>query len=266
MSFHYMENYRWFQESYLCKGSNLQSRKKNFIIKSLFCTLYFHDVHVDRRTAWSGNLINFECRYTIAKDLCQVWVPRSLGQGRRNKVISRSNYKKNRFLFSFWNRKVNGLKLKLKANNTNVQSKIKYVFLIFSKILLLCSCQIIFTARKRSLGQDNIFAPVCHSFHRGEYLGRYQHWQVPPLAGTHPLDRYTPGRYIPHPQGRYTLSLQVHPLADTPLAGTPPCRYTPTGTPPSRYTPSRYPPPPAIHAGIWSTSGRYASYWNAFLL
>ena len=25
-------------------------------------------------------------------------------------------------------------------------------------------------------------------------------------------------------------------------------------------------PPRAVHAGIWSTSGRYASYWNAILL
>ena len=47
-----------------------------------------------------------------------------------------------------------------------------------------------------------------------------------------PSGRYTPGRYTP--LGRYP----------NPLAGT----------------------PPAMHAGIWSTSGRYASYWNAFLL
>ena len=31
------------------------------------------------------------------------------------------------------------------------------------------------------------------------------------------------------------------------------------GTPPP-------PPPPEADSGIWSTSGRYASYWNAFLL
>ena len=36
------------------------------------------------------------------------------------------------------------------------------------------------------------------------------------------------------------------PEADTPLAGTP------------RHT-------PPVHAGIWSTSGQYASHWNAFL-
>ena len=69
--------------------------------------------------------------------------------------------------------------------------------------------KIIITARKRSLGRGNIFVSVCHSVHRGEYLGRYT-----PQAGIHP-----PG--------------QVH--------------------------------PPAMHAGIRSTSERYASYWNAFL-
>ena len=48
-------------------------------------------------------------------------------------------------------------------------------------------------------------------------------------------------------------------------------RGTWTGTPwqvhpPGRYTPQQVPPPgPATHAGIRSTSGRYASYWNAFL-
>ena len=77
---------------------------------------------------------------------------------------------------------------------------------------------------------------VSHSVHRGEYLGRY-----PPQAGT-------PTGQV-HPLGRYT-----------PCAGTPPFAGTPpwVGTPPlGRYT---------CHAGIWSTSGRYASYWNAFLL
>ena len=30
--------------------------------------------------------------------------------------------------------------------------------------------------------------------------------------------------------------------------------------------PNRHPPPCAVHAGVRSTSGRYASHWNAFLL
>ena len=79
-----------------------------------------------------------------------------------------------------------------------------------------------------------------------------------------------PGQ-VPPPPGRYT------PQAGTPRAGTPPGRYAPPG----RYTPrqvhpllGRYPPagtpqagtlPATVHAGIRSTSGRYASHWNAFL-
>ena len=54
---------------------------------------------------------------------------------------------------------------------------------------------------------------------------------------------------------------QVPPGKYTPLAGTPPGRYTP-----QQVHPQQVPPPgPATHAGIRSTSGRYASYWNAFL-
>ena len=78
------------------------------------------------------------------------------------------------------------------------------------------------TARKRSLGQGNIFRSVCREFcpHGGST------W-----AGT-PLSRYTsPGR--------------VHLLGMYPLAGTPPGRYPPqAGTPPGRYTPPR-----EVHAG-----------------
>ena len=31
----------------------------------------------------------------------------------------------------------------------------------------------VFTARKRSLGQGNVFTPVCHSVHSGNRSGRY---------------------------------------------------------------------------------------------
>ena len=48
-----------------------------------------------------------------------------------------------------------------------------------------------------------------------------------------------------HPPGRYT-----------PLAGTFPRQVHPPG---------RYTLPATVHAGIRSTSGRYASHWNAFL-
>ena len=149
----------------------------------------------------------------------------------------------------------------------------------------------IFTARKRSLGQGNIFAPVCHSVHRGGVHGQvppgqvHHPGQVNPSAGTppgrypqagippsqvHPLDRY-PRQVHPKagtPQGRYTPR-QVHPLAGTP----PPRQVHPPGRvhpPLGRYTPLWAGTPPRqvhpLHAGIRSTSGRYAPYWNAFLL
>ena len=122
----------------------------------------------------------------------------------------------------------------------------------------------IITTRKQSLGQGNIFAPVCHSVHRGEYLGRYN---PPPWAGT-PPGRYTPRQV--HPPGRYTPGQvhpplqQVHPLSRytlIPRQVHPPRHVHPTG----RYTPHKKVHPTAMHAGIRSTSGRYASYWNAFL-
>ena len=65
--------------------------------------------------------------------------------------------------------------------------------------------------------------------------------QVHPPAGT-PPGRCNPLRQV-HPPGRYTPLRQVPPFAGRS----------------GRYT------PPAMHAGIRSTSGRYASYWNAFL-
>ena len=57
--------------------------------------------------------------------------------------------------------------------------------------------------------------------------------------------------------------------ADTPQKADTPQEQTPT--PPKRQTPQEAdtPPkkqtPPEAGSGIWSMSGRYASYWNAFL-
>ena len=93
----------------------------------------------------------------------------------------------------------------------------------------------IFTNRKRSLRRLFLQVSVCPE---EKYLGRYISWAGTHPGQVHPLCRYTPG--------------QVH----TPLAGTPPL---------GRYPPGRYTHPPAVHAGIWSTSGQYASHWNAFL-
>ena len=109
----------------------------------------------------------------------------------------------------------------------------------------------IFTARKRSLRRLCFY--ICLSVILFTSGGGEVPGQVPP------------GRYTaPLPPGRST------PPAGTPrIRYNPPGRYTPpAGTPPhpGRYTPPwQVHPPPAVHAGIRSTSGRYASQWNAFL-
>ena len=100
------------------------------------------------------------------------------------------------------------------------------------------------------LGQGNIFSSVCQEFcPRGGVPG-----QVPPQSGT-------PTRQV-HPRVRYTPR-QIHPpwAGSPPWGGSPPSRYTFEQVhPPQAGTPSRQVHPP------WSMSGRYASYWNAFLL
>ena len=98
--------------------------------------------------------------------------------------------------------------------------------------------------------------------------------------------RYTPGRYAPGqgtPQAgtpragttpRQVPPRQVHPPKQVHPLGryTPLGRYSPRQVPPGRYPswagtpPWAGSPPATVHAGIQSTSGRYASYWNAFLL
>ena len=82
------------------------------------------------------------------------------------------------------------------------------------------------TAHKRSLGQGNVFTPVCDSVHRGGV-------SAPLHAGIHlAIDRPAPGRHThTHP-----------PWADIPSLGRSPFGYY----------------------RIWTTSGRYTSYWNAY--
>ena len=94
----------------------------------------------------------------------------------------------------------------------------------------------LFYRMQRSWGKV-IFSEECvkNSVHRGDRS-----------HGTPPRQAHPPGRYTP--AGRYTPG-QVHPRRQV----HPPGRYTPRQVhPPGRYTP-------------WSMSGRYASYWNAFL-
>ena len=104
----------------------------------------------------------------------------------------------------------------------------KHVKRRINRIFATPRCRIFITARKLSLGQGNIFAPVCHSG------GRYT-----PQAGTPPWAGTPPGRYIPQ--------------AGKPSGGTPLGRYTPQAGAPSKYTPrqvqppGRYTPPGQVH-------------------
>ena len=124
---------------------------------------------------------------------------------------------------------------------------------------------------QRSCGQGNIFTPVCHSVHRGW-------WWYPEgteADPTPPQIRHTPRtRHTTPPD--HTPPDQAHPPRPNPSAlgpGTPPSPDQAHHPPPTRHTN----PPDQIHhppgpdtpreadSGIRSTSGRYASYWNAFL-
>ena len=98
-------------------------------------------------------------------------------------------------------------------------------------------CQLIITARKRSLVQGNVFTPVCDSVHRGG---------VCPIACS-----------------------DTPPWADTPRQ-TPPWQTPPSADAPSAdISPMQTPPPKADTLTLLPQdghcSGRYASYWNAFL-
>ena len=100
----------------------------------------------------------------------------------------------------------------------------------------------IITARKRSLRQGNVFTPVCHSIHRGGGRGvcptpRRQTW-----GGQTPLEMQTPGQT---PLDGQTASQG--------WADPPGLDRLPQGL-------GRAPPTP-----IRSISGRYQSYWNAYL-
>ena len=81
---------------------------------------------------------------------------------------------------------------------------------------------------QRSCGQGNIFTPVCHSVHRGGLLQC--------MLGYHPPG---PDPTPPEPDPRD----QTPPGADAPQSR----------------------PPREAASSVRSTSGRYASYWNAFL-
>ena len=109
---------------------------------------------------------------------------------------------------------------------------------------------------QRSCGQGNIFTPVCHSFcSQGEGVCHSACWDTTPRS-RHPPEQTPSG---PHPPG-------PPPGDQTPPGPHPPLGPHPLGPHPPRTTPpGPEPPPREADSSIRSTSGRYASYWNAFL-
>ena len=154
-------------------------------------------------------------------------------------------------------------------------------------LITVLHLQICFYWPQQSCGQGNIFTPVCHSVHRG--VSASVHAGIPPPRSRDPLGADTPPRadnppgvdtpwsrppQSKHPPGADTPPRSRHPPgADIPGVYTPQEQTPPRGAaiPKSRYTPtpprSRHLPfPLEADSGIRSMSGRYASYWNVFLL
>ena len=111
------------------------------------------------------------------------------------------------------------------------------------------------------LGQGNIFTSVYLST-GGVWLSAC--WDTHPLGGRHPPDQAPPGPGTPprtrhtHPQTRHTTP----PGGRPPRPGTPPrTKHTPPWT---RHTATTT--PREADCSIRLTSGRYASYWNAFFV
>ena len=155
-----------------------------------------------------------------------------------------------------------------------------YYFVVKGKLI---------TARKQSLGQGNIFTPVCHSVHGVVYLpggctcwqGCTCQWGVPaggylpggvpaggctcrwgvPARGCTCWGVYLPGECTCQGVPARGCTCQGVPVGGLYLPGG--CTCQEEGVP-GRYTP---PPPPHTHPFTqwWSISRWYASYWNAFL-
>ena len=111
------------------------------------------------------------------------------------------------------------------------------------------------------LGQGYIFTGVCDSVHRG---GLPQC-----ILGYHPPDQAPPWEQTPPGADPLGADTHPHPGADTPQEQTPQGADTPRADTPQEQTPpspwSRHPPRHRACWEIWSTRGRYASYWNAIL-
>ena len=102
------------------------------------------------------------------------------------------------------------------------------------EVILLCNRWENYYRPQRSCGQGYVFTRVCDSVNGGVSASVHAGMRTPPLEQTPPREQTPP---IPPEQ--------------TPLEQTPLREQT---------------PPREADSGIRSMSGRYASYWNAFLL
>ena len=140
----------------------------------------------------------------------------------------------------------------------NMQKFVKYV-LLFCLHFQKLSSTLLPAATK--LGQGNIFTSVCQEFcpQGGGCLPQCMLVYTPPGAET-PGTRQTLRTRQTPPRTRQTPP----PGADPPGPGRQPPQTR--LTPPGPSTPPDQVPPREADCSIRSTSGRYASYWNAFLL
>ena len=148
----------------------------------------------------------------------------------------------------------------------------------------------LFLRPQRGCGQGYVFTRVCDSVHRGGL--RRPPWDqadTPPGPGRTPLTRENPPDQADTPpdQGEPPRTKQTPPTRENPpWQGDPPGPGRPSpgpDRPPGRENPPRDQadppgpgrppwqgeppsPPPEEDCSIQSMSGRYASYWNAFLL
>ena len=103
------------------------------------------------------------------------------------------------------------------------------------------SIEVVSLPAATKLGQGNIFTSVCQEFcPQGGRVSASVHAGIHPLGSDPPRTRPPRSRHPPAPWTR-----------------SPP---GPDQTPQSRHHPWQ------ADSSIWSTSGQYASYWNAFLL
>ena len=117
---------------------------------------------------------------------------------------------------------------------------------------------------QRSCGQGYVFSRVCDSVHSGGsasvHAGIPPLWEQTPPGSRHlPGSRYPPGAATPKaytPQSRHPPRRRHHPPEQTPPRA---------DTPRTRHSPRADTPPQKANSSIRSMSGRYTSYWNAFL-